>query len=107
MLHRAFIFIGGIVAMAIFGSHWGVSARNATGVIGALLGLAAASGIDEPVPFAVIRWGFLVSGAAATGFGFGWVFDHFSGSAGQAPVPCAIIGGLVGVALCGGVKPEG
>lgn len=103
MLHRLLIVLGGIVLFGLFGRVWGTSAAIATALIGAVAGLAGASGIDEPVRGALLRWVLLVAGAATVGAGIGCVANFFA-HASEAVVPTAIAGGVIGLVLCRGVQ---
>jgi hypothetical protein len=104
-MHHLFIFVGAAFSAAWFGAHWGMTGAIASGVLGGILGIALASGIDEHVPLvgAIPRWLMLITGVGATSAGFGWCIDWIAGAHG-AMVPAAIVGCVIGLFLCPGVR---
>jgi len=106
-LHRVFIFVGAVASAVWFGDHWGPTGAIAAGILGAVLGVAFASGIDEPVSFfgAVPRWLFLITGVTVTGGGLGLAVDEIGHGQG-AIVPASIVAGVIGLVLCPGIRLE-
>lgn len=107
MVHRILIFVGATLSAVWFGDHWGTGGAIAAGILGAILGVAFASGIDEPVSAISIlpRWLLLIAGAVYAGAGLGWIVDQIVSTEG-ATTPTAILGGVIGLVLCSGVRPQ-
>ena len=107
-MHEILVFSGVEIVAVWFGLHWGTTGAIVSGVLGSVVAGALASTMDDYVsaPGALVRWGALLVATCSVGYWIGWLVDRVHDGADRAHEPGMILGGVIGLMLCSGIRSQ-